>query len=389
MQSVRRLIDNILARPGTATIARAKITAPTGALPIGSVAATCVIVVGPSFDQDVPTAMMTFRMGYAKAFESLGIPYLFVDLQDLAALLPELPGPFCMLNGADYLHMDLRTIRQLRNYPHAVWVDPWFAGSDHFFSAHQLDARIWHWSDEHRERIVTSAPAFVHTATVPGGLCFFEKWATRGLQIVSLPLACDTSLYRIDVPLVDEFVGIPMAFVGGHWESKGLQLDRYLRPFEDQLVVYGYSWWPYRGYRGLLPREVEPALYRQALVSPVINEPSVPILQGQINERIFKVLGSGGVPLVDAVPAYRELFREDELFIPRGVDDFIVMARQLLRDEGLRERSRKGREAVLARHTYRHRALQMLDSLGLSGLVARVAEPILPALLVTEERKSC
>jgi hypothetical protein len=186
------------------------------------------------------------------------------------------------------------------------------------------------------------------------------------LKVISLPLACDTFLYQSEGESVLDFDGIKLAFVGGYWESKGKQLDRYLRPFEEDLVVYGYSKWPYRGYRGLLPIADEPALYRQALVSPVINEPSVAILHGQINERIFKVLGSCGYPLVDAVPAYRELFSEAELPIPDNADHFGQMLRELLAKGSPREQCKLARQAVLERHTYMHRAQQVLSEMGLA-----------------------
>jgi hypothetical protein len=345
---------------------RGNITQPTGSISLMRGPATCVIVVGPSFNQDIPTAAVTCRMGYAGAFEGLGIPWVIADQQDLADMLPELTRPFCMVNGSDFQYMERNTLRALRRDPHSVWVDPWFRGSDRFFAEHGLDARIWAWPDEQRRKILDSNPAFVHTATVAGGLCFFEEWQRRGMHVISLPLACDDRLYRPDA-FRDEFVDIRMAFVGGYWESKGRQIDRYLRPFEDELVIYGYSPWPYRGYRGMLPRDAEPALYRQARVCPVVNEPSVAILHGQINERIFKVLGSGGVPLVDAVPAYRELFTEEELFIPKNEDEFIDCARRLLVDEKLRESYRRGQMAVRDRHTYRHRALQVLMELDLSS----------------------
>ena len=184
---------------------------------------------------------------------------------------------------------------------------------------------------------------------------------------VSLPLACDETLYNLESPYCAEYENIKIAFVGGYWPSKGEQIDRYLKPFEDKLTIFGYSPWPYPGYRGQLPRDKEPSLYRQALLSPVINEPSVAILHGQINERVFKVLGSGGVALVDAVPAYRELFSEEEMFIPRDDHEFADYARMLLSNESMREQVKEARNAVLQRHTYRHRVIQVLENLAMDA----------------------
>lgn len=361
---LNRLLQRLKLREGPSS-ARAKIVKPRGALAPDHGERVCVFVVGPTFDQEVPTAMMTCRMGYAHAFETLGIPYLFVDQQDLLKILPHLHEPFCMVNGSDYLYMEQPTLKVLKRHPHCVWVDPWFHDSDRFFAVHDLDARIWAWSGEHRRKILETEPRFVHTATVATGLHFFSEWHNQGLKVISLPLACDTFLYQPEGNYVHRFNGVKLAFVGGYWESKGKQIDRYLRPFEDDLVVYGYSKWPYRGYRGLLPVADEPALYRQATVAPVINEPSVAILHGQINERIFKVLGSGGYPLVDAVPAYRELFSEAELPIPEDADHFRQMLHEILDNGASREQCALARQAVLEQHTYQHRALQVLSEMGL------------------------
>jgi len=356
----------------------AVITQPAGRLDPTAGPATFLVVVGPGFNQHVPNAFMTCRMGYCQAFEQLGIPYLIVDINDLRETLDRVPNPFCMLLGYEYNHpgMDRATRCRLRQVPHCVWVNPWFKDSDRFFALHHLEASVWDWSARHRHRIFATEPRFVFTATVPRGLCFFDQWRQHGLHLVSLPLACDTSLYRPETPPRPEFENIQLAFVGGYWESKGRQIDEYLRPFENELTIYGYSRWPYRGYRGRLPRQAEPALYRQTALCPTINEPTVRLLHGQINERVFKILGSGGATVVDAVPAYRELFDPDELPVPQDAAEFAHLVRHLLHDIDERHRwAMRGRHAVLQRHTYHHRARQMLEQLRLTHLLP-AAEPL-------------
>lgn len=347
---------------------RANITEPTGKLPLDNGNCTFVVAVGPYFDQNRPDAMMTCRMGYCYAFEELGIPYLIADINELDKVLPSLTNPFCMILGADYQFMSKDIITFIKKYPKVAWVDPWFKGSDEFFQSHGLDAHIWTWSNKHRRRILDSEPSFVFTATAEPGLRFFEEWEKKGARLLSLPLACDTTLYNHSAPHREEFEGVRMAYVGGYWKSKGKQIDKYLRPFEDDLVIYGYSKWPYRGYRGQLSREAEPSLYRQALICPTTNEPTVRLLHGQINERVFKVLGSGGMTVVDAVPAYRELFAEGELIVPEDEHEFYDVVIELLVNDGLREQyRRRGYEAVAFRHTYVHRAKVILEQLGFTS----------------------
>lgn len=351
---------------------RAVITEPSGQLNVGEGPATFLVAVGPGFRQNVPNALMTARMGYCRAFEKLGIPYRLVDVADLLETLDAVPNPICFLIGYEYglPWFSEALVRRLRDVPHFVWVNPWFAGSDDFFAHHGLDASVWDWSAEHRRRIIESHPRFVFTATAPRGMGFFEQWQKHGLNTVSLPLACDTTLYHPRVPRREEFEGVRMAFVGGYWASKSQQIDPYLRPFEDELMIYGYNQWPYRGYRGQLAAEAEPALYRQAMLCPTINEPSVAILHGQINERVFKVLGSGGATVVDAVAAYRDFFSKDELPVPADREQFIELVRAMLDSESLRAKWRaRGHAAVLDRHTYLHRARQALKLMDLEPLI--------------------
>jgi hypothetical protein len=346
---------------------RANIVHPTGMLDPLQGVNTFVMVVGATFDQERPDAMMTCRMGYCHAFEQLGVPYLIVDIRDVREVANSLPAPILMFFGGDMHLISDSDIKELRSHRCLVWLYPWFKDSERFFATHSLDPRPWTLAPDVRRKILALEPNLGFTATVPSGLCFFAEWQCRGVPVESLPLACDTYLYRREATNEPEFSQIKLAFVGGYWESKGRQIDQYLRQFEDILVVYGYSKWPYRGYRGKLDAKSEPALYRQARVSPAINEPTVALLKGQINERVFKVMGSFGCTVVDAVPAYRELFAEDELLVADNPDHFRDLVVALLTDDQLYQQYRlKGHVATLNRHTYLHRVRTIMSKLCLN-----------------------
>lgn len=345
----------------------ANITHPTGLLDPSQGEKTFVMVVGPAFDQNRPDAMMTCRMGYCHAFESMGIPYILADVNHLEDLTKELPAPFFMYFAGDLAYLSKSKLRYLRDYPSAVWAYPWFDGSEQFFSKYSLDAHIWTLPKSTIEKILELNPRFCFTATTPSGLNFFENWDKNGIPVKSFPLACDTKIYNDANTSIVDFKNVQLAFVGGYWQSKGVQIDEYLRPFESQLEVYGYSKWPYSGYRGKLPSNAEASLYKQAKISPVVNEPTVALMKGQINERVFKVFGSGGCPIVDAVPAYRELYTEEELLISENPNHFAELVQMMLKDDGLNQAYReKGRIATLAKHTYQHRANDLMLFLGIS-----------------------
>ncbi len=331
--------------------------------------------VGSSFDEGRPDAMMTCRLGYCHGFEQLGIPYLIVDVRELADVLERLPNPICMLFGGDVHLLGDSDIRRLRRNRCFVWLYPWFRDSGRFFALHSLNPEPWTLSSAVKSRILALEPEFGFTATAPSGLGFFEEWERSGVIVHSLPLACDTKVYRKNAPDYPDFAKIKLSFVGGYWRSKARQIDLYLRHFEDVLVVYGYSRWPYVGYRGMVSREREPALYRQARVSPTINEPTVALLKGQINERAFKVMGSFGCTVVDAVPAYRELYSEDELLVAESPEHFRDLVMELLHDEPRNQHYRmRGYAATMQRHTYQHRAKEILRYVGISAAISESAE---------------
>jgi hypothetical protein len=301
-------------------------------------------------------------MGWCRGFEQLGIPYAIVSVYELARRLPDLPNPLCWISGADYAFLKPAHLLALKQTSHIVWVNTWFDGADAFHAKHQLENTSW--PDKINRKVLTSEPALVFTISPQRSFEYYERWTRHGARLISLPLACDTSLYRPDTPDYPQFAGVQMAFVGGYWPYKARQFDRYLKPYQDRLTVFGYTPWPYAGYGGRLPDEQEPALYRQARLSPTINEPQIEAMGVDLNERVFKVLGSGGITITDVAPGYREWFSEDELFVPGKEEEYHDMVERLLADDDLNRRYRQaGYAAVLARHTYAHRAEAVLHKL--------------------------
>jgi spore maturation protein CgeB len=101
-------------------------------------------------------------------------------------------------------------------------------------------------------------------------------------------------------------------------------------------------------------------MYRHAKVVPSIGEPYAWEI-GSFYERPFKVLGSGGLTITDTQPSYRELFTEDELLVPHTVQEYHDLMNIALVDEDWNRRWReRGIKAVLSRHTYRHRAEEIV-----------------------------
>jgi hypothetical protein len=344
---------------------RPVITNPAGKLAIGAAPYTFVCVAPPTFKQNELHASTLARLGYCHAFEQLGIPYHLVGVRELAATLPDLPNPICLLQNSDYLYIDGKNLAALRRARNVVWLDYWFRNDKALFERKGWDYQSF--GARTYRAVLQSEPAFAFTISPASSLEYYEHWQQLGLRVESLPLACDPTVYHPNTPDDPQFANIKMAFVGGYWPYKAMQFDRYLRPYEKELTVFGRKEWPYAGYGGQLPLAQEPALYRQARLSPAINEPHCEELNLDLNERVFKVLGSGGCAVTDAIPGYREWFDAGELLVPATLGEYHELVQTLLEDDALNQQYRQsGYRAVMARHTYAQRAKQVLAWLGIS-----------------------
>lgn len=314
---------------------------------------TFVMVVREGFVAGKSNANSTIRMAYCRAFEKLGFRYRLVSSFDLGDILPETRNPFIFLSVYDYLDFGRVTRRNLRRYPHFVWANPDAPVLREVYSRHGIRPHLL--PDSVYGIVSDSCPVFVWAPAPPSALGAYAKWARAGIPVRSLPQACDTERYY-PAPEELDYRDVQLAFVGGYWPKKAVHFDTYLRPYEDLLTVFGYSKWPYKGYKGLLAEDDEKVLYQNARLCPAINEPHAETT-GDIVERVYKIMGSGGLAITDAVHFHRELFSSDELLIPSSVEEYHEMVHQALLDDSLNRGYRaRGFRAILARHTYSARA---------------------------------
>jgi Glycosyl transferases group 1 len=324
---------------------------------------TFVMVCGPGFNVNVPNAASTIRLGFCRGFALAGVRYKLVSVFELGEALGRLRSPFVCLSVYDYENLDARALSGLAETPHIVWINPSFPDLERVYGELNLpDPRL---ADRTNRRVMAGRPRFLWAPVPPSCLRFYEDWRSADVPIESIPLACDTTRYFPD-PAATRFADTAMAFVGGYRAYKDIQYEKYLRPYEKQLAVFGYDHWPYSGYGGLLPDDEERTLYRNARVCPALSEPHAEVM-GDIVERPFKIMGSGGLAVTDVIPFYRELFTPDELLVPADMAEYHEMARRALSDEAFNaEYRRRGYEAVVARHSYEARARHILQLLGLS-----------------------
>lgn len=326
---------------------------------------TCLIVCSPGFDQDSQQADVTIRLGYARGFQAIGVRAKLVDGRKLESEIGSTQAPFVFLSIYDYTYLPANVLRRLRSTPHCVWVNAW---SQAYRRLHERHPTMDLLPNSLCQRVASCDPRFVWAPVGSRGRELFVDWERAGLRFETLHLACDDTVYYPDSTDADRFSGTTLAFVGTYNPVKFSAFEEYLSPYEDRLAVYGRTPWPYAGYRGPLQRARERVLYGAARVCPSIN--GVVCYDGydEVNERAYKVMGSGGLTVTDPVGAYRELFSSDELLTAATAREYHENVALVLADADAAEALRSaGLQAVLARHTYAHRARTMIELVGMGS----------------------
>ena len=320
---------------------------------------TLIVVMHEGFDANLSNAAQTTRLGYCHAFPHIGVQAQLVPHDELLSVPDRVPGPIFWLTYGDYSQMDEATLKMLYGHPHFVQVNTWFEGMEALHARYRAPGPGV--PQETLRRILRSEPDFVWSSTPEAYLEFYDGWRQAGMKVVPLPWACDTDRYY-PVPGA-QFGDVDIAFVGGYRIYKEPQYGAYLWPYVDRLKVWGYTAWP-RCYQGYLPIEDEKVLYSQARLCPSISEPQF-VVTGDTVERPFKIMGCGGLTILD-LPCYRELFTEEEALMPVNVAQYHDIVRTVLQNPAAYAHYRQaGYEAVLARHTYVHRARTIMQELGL------------------------
>jgi GT2 family glycosyltransferase len=157
----------------------------------------------------------------------------------------------------------------------------------------------------------------------------------------------------------------PVAFVGNsRFVHRKIVQDAFAAGLEP--AVYGANWGRFLPTGAVLaehvPNEQLPELYSS--VGVLLNDHWDGMRTcGIASNRIFDALACGAVVVSDEVPGLEELF-DGAVVTYRDADDLRAAVTRLLADDEERaERSRRGRQAVLARHTFDHRASELMSLL--------------------------
>lgn len=323
---------------------------------------TLLMVVREGYNYKKPNANFMIRQGFCNGFLKMGINYKIVSVLNLREEIEATENPLIFLSFYDYFDFNSSVRKFLRKFKHFVWINPDNDKLEKIYAEYnynykQINSKIY-------KLVCDSEPNFIFTPSPESAFDTFRDWQETELRLVSIPLACDDTRY-FPKENEEKYKGTELAFVGGYWKKKSFQFDSYLKPFESRLKVFGYTEWPYLGYSGLLPLGHEADLYQNAKVSPAISEPHAKYT-GDIVERVFKVMGSGGLAITDVNPHYAALFEKEELLVPTSIEEYLEFVERALNDQEFNQLYRqRGVSAIIKKHTYQHRAEQILEHLNI------------------------
>lgn len=325
---------------------------------------TLLIVCSIYFHQDLFNAATLMPVGLARGWSGECGTAKLISVDQLMKEIDLYDNPAVFITTYEFQQLTYSEARKLRNVDLFVMVNM-HPRAIRMFEQRVLgakddkDSEIWLSS---YGKIVMAEPKFVWNTNGAAGLEWFQGWIDDGFHWETIYPAADTLRYFPD-PAPDHFGQIKMAYVGRYWPEKAQAFDMYLRPWEEILVPYGYAEWPYKNYAGRLDEKGERQLYSSAGLIPLVTSPWG-WMMAEITERYLKAPACAGFCIADQNPALREVFTNDEMLQAENPEHF----HQLVRDSlaGKIDRTAwalKGYQAVLKRHTYAHRAVQILNLL--------------------------
>lgn len=205
----------------------------------------------------------------------------------------------------------------------------------------------------------------LHTFSSEITECCYQYWKNHGIGVHETPLAADDVIYR--PPIFRKRKSFDISYIGGWWPFKSTQMDKYLLPLDrslaNQLTVFGRGW-PHLS-KGAISDQKFREVVLKSKISLVFHEPS--LVQGKslhVSERIYKLYALDAFTICDNNPCLHEYFSDDEIVIAKDPEELVELCKFYLAHNRARNTiARKGRRAVLARHTYYHRVKSILGVL--------------------------
>ena len=319
------------------------------------------------------------RVAWLNAFHAYGIEAQLWDCKNVPAFDAfDLFEPDVFL-GQSY-NLNAATLKCIYERPHlkvGLRAGDW---GDHKETVDQEKYNILYSSPQEIETLKklkeeTGKPDFVHIHYDEQAInTTHNHFESIGIKPISLMMCADALMYSNACS--DPKLECDIGFVGGYWPYKGLVIDRYLFPLlhpvgKYKVKIFGNQPWRASQYCGMLNDHDVKNLFASAKICPNLSEPHAQDLGIDVNERIFKILYSGGFCISDKVDAYKMF--GDGIVIADSPEDFRDKVNHYL-DNPLERQSitLKGHNCVKQNHTGFHRIAQILKELGFETVASDI-----------------
>lgn len=323
---------------------------------------TLLVVCPDGFDQSLPSASTLIRSGFAKGWAKSCGPAKLISIYDLMKEINFYPKPAVFMTIYDFSNITLEQSKKLRSVDLFVWISIHPKKIKSFINQVKLDMPDHtRWLSAY-PKIIASEPKFIWNSATKSTMYWYDDWIKEGFKWITMHPAANENIYYPD-KRNKKFNNIKIAYVGGYWKEKAQAFDLYLKPWESIFTPFGYAKWPYKNYGGRLSQAEERQLYSSARLIPLVTSPGGWLL-GEITERYFKTPACKAFCIADQNPTINDIFNKDEMLRAESPEHFHGLVKQVLDDKINREKwINNGFSAIMKKHLYRHRALQIKDAL--------------------------
>jgi len=317
------------------------------------------------------------RLGQAKVFQAIGYKLYFYDQESKESIIDVFNKfkPTTIMLGSYQIDRPLmKALKACENIEIILWCPNWdnkiyFENNDIQEIDTVNDGVLI--ANEQEKRWVEELVK-LHNIKY----CFVaytQKWANRtnggwreiGLEPIGIPLAAD--LYDYALGEYDEKLKSDIAWVGGWWDYKAVNMKKYLLPLCNQdlnVKLFGYGNYPVAQHLGPIDTQHVKNLYYSAKICPSVFEPLVKY-GFDVSERIYKILSSGGFCISQYCESLEEIFINDEIVVSCDQEEFFEQVRNFLDnpEETMRYRLR-GIEYAYSNGNYFSRIRDIMSYLG-------------------------
>lgn len=173
-------------------------------------------------------------------------------------------------------------------------------------------------------------------------------------KIHYMPVAAEPDCYR-PFPIMEKYDWCFIGHLNSH--HRIALLDRFVKEF-DLGDGKGYLGWRFPHIQG---HNVLDDVAKKFSMSRLIVNYSI---KGDLNMRVFEAMATGKCLLTDEIPTLLELFEPGKhLMTFRTIDEAVMKTKMLLQDHEFRNAiGQAGLKEILDKHTYKHRALELLKT---------------------------